>query len=95
VARQLATDRRRAAAQPGRDRADLLTPGTYQRDLFALGERQTATLQIAAATRTHATRLTQPRQAAMAVRTGDRGRVGEELTGLQRGPERLNRLSTS
>jgi hypothetical protein len=28
----------------------------------------------------------------MAVRAGDRGRVGEKLTGLQRSPERLDHL---
>jgi hypothetical protein len=92
VARQLATDRRWAAAQPGGDRADRLTAGAAQRDLLTLGERQTAALQIAPAAWPHATRLAQPRQAAMAVRAGDRGRIGEELASLQRGPERLDHL---
>ncbi len=92
VARQLATDRRRATAQPRGDRADLLAAGAPQRDLLALSERQTAAFEIAAAARTHTTGLTQPRQPAMAVRTGERGRLGEELPGLQRGPERLDRL---
>jgi hypothetical protein len=95
VARQLAADRRRAASQPLGDLAHRLAASPAEGDLLALSERQAATLQIAAAAGAHASGLTHPLQAAPTMRPRQGGRIGEELTGLQSSPERLDRLGDS
>ena len=92
VAGQLPRDRRRAAAQPRRDRPHRLTRRSSQCDLLPIGERQIAALQVPATTWTHPTGLAQPRQPSMSMSARRRGRIGQELPGLPRRPERLVQL---
>ena len=92
VALQLARDRRRRPPQPPGDHPHRLLARCAQRDLLALGERQAAALQIAAAARAHPTGLVHPPAGATAMRASHHGRIGEKPTGLQRSPHRLDRL---
>src|SRR4249919_1340920 len=55
-------------------------------------QRQVAPLQIATTARTHPARRSHPARSLLAIRPGLRGGVGDELTPLQRSPERLNSL---
>jgi len=92
VARQLATDRRRAAPPPPRDRAHRLTTRAPHRDLLALCERQTATLQIPAAARPDPALSNQPPSAVLAIRACLGRRDGDELTTRDRRPKHLPNL---
>jgi hypothetical protein len=92
VARQLATDRRRAAPQPPGDRPHRLTRRAPDRDLLALGERQTPTLQIPPAARTHTTLRGQPPSALLAIRAGLGRRGRDELATRHRRPEHPHNL---
>src|SRR5204863_5410728 len=78
--------------QPPGDAPHRLPRSPRQRDLLTLGKRQVAALQIPAAARTHPARRRHPPRALLAICPDLRRCVGDELTPLQRRPERLNLL---
>jgi hypothetical protein len=92
VTRELATDRRRVASQPAGDRSHRLTTRARESDLLPLIKRQTATLQVPATTRTDPARDLQPPTAHHPIGTDLRRGVTNELTALDRSPERLHQL---
>ncbi len=93
VARQLTRDRRRRTPQTVSDLGDAVPAGAGDRDLLPLSKRQTTTLQIASATRTHTAGLTQPTPPFLPIRTCLGRSTGDELTPRHRRPERLKHLS--
>src|SRR5665647_1887409 len=92
VTGQLPAHRGRRPSQTARNGEDRLTPSTTQSDLFSLTKGQVTPLQVTPAAGKHPTGLTHPSQTALAVGAGHGRGISHELTGLPRGPERLNQL---
>jgi len=92
VTPELSADRRRAASKPPSDRPHRLTTGPGDRDLLAVIERQTPTLQIPPAARSYPSLHTQPASAFLTIGTRLSRRRGDELTTCHRRPEHLHNL---
>ena len=93
VAAQLPRDRRRGAPQPRGDRPHRLTRRPGQRDLLPLSERQVTPLQVPTPPRAQPATGDHPSRALLAIRPNRFGRIGDELTTLQRRPEHLHVLA--
>jgi hypothetical protein len=80
------------STQPSGDRAQRFAGSQPEGDFLAFGESQAAAFEVSAPAGAHTTGFAQPLQSSPAMSAGHRGGVGEELTGLQRRPERLVQL---